>query len=96
MLSAAQPEAHASQFALGNLYAGQGRWHEAQQAYFRAYSGEPDNPDYQFNLAVSLDQLRQPRLAAQYYQGALKAAETRHAAFDRTQAATRLRELQQP
>lgn len=94
MLAASQPDSHATHFALGNLYAGQGRWNEAQQAYFRAYSGEPDNPDYHFNLAVSLDQLRQSRLALQYYQSALNAAATRPAAFDATQASARVRELQ--
>jgi tetratricopeptide (TPR) repeat protein len=94
VLAAAQPDAHATHFALGNFYAGQGRWKEAQQAYFRAYTGEPDNPDYQFNLAVSLDQLRQPRQALQYYQGALSAAATRPAAFDAAQASARVRELQ--
>ena len=75
--------------------ASQARWREAQQAYFRAYTAEPDNPDYQFNLAVALDQLRQPRLALQYYQSALAAAAARPAAFDQAQATARVRELQQ-
>lgn len=93
-LLAAQPDSPTLNFALGNLYARQGRWNEAQQAYFRAYAADGENPDYQFNLAVSLDQLRQPRLALQYYQGALAAAAQRPAAFDREQAAGRVRELQ--
>jgi uncharacterized protein HemY len=58
-------------FALGNLYARQGRWSEAQQAYFQAYALEPDNADHLFNVAVSLDHLRQKKLAAQYYRMAL-------------------------
>lgn len=94
-LLASQPDAHQLNFALGNLYARQGRWNEAQQAYFRAYTGDSEHPDYQFNLAVSLEQLRQPRLALQYYQGALAAAAQRSAAFDPGQAASRVRELQQ-
>jgi Tfp pilus assembly protein PilF len=93
-LVALQPDAYAAQFALGNAYASQGRWHDAQQAYFRAYTGDPDNPDYQFNLAVSLDQLHQPQLALQYYQGALAAAAARPAAFDKAQVAFRVHELQ--
>lgn len=93
-LLATQPDSPTLNFALGNLYARQGRWNEAQQAYFRAYAADGENPDYQFNLAVSLDQLRQPRLALQYYQGALAAAAQRPAAFDREQAAGRVRELQ--
>jgi tetratricopeptide (TPR) repeat protein len=93
-LLASQPDSPFLNFTLGNLYAGQGRWNDAQQAYFRAYAADSENPDYQFNLAVSLEQLRQPRLALQYYQGALAAAAQRPAAFDRNQVAGRVIELQ--
>lgn len=93
-LLAGQPESPFLNFALGNLYAQQGRWNDAQQAYFRAYTSDSENPDYQFNLAVSLDQLRQPKLALQYYQGALAAATQRPAAFDRNQVAGRISDLQ--
>ncbi len=93
-LLAGQPESPTLNFTLGNLYAQQGRWNDAQQAYFRAYTGDSENPDYQFNLAVSLDQLRQPRLALKYYQGALAAATQRPAAFDRNQVAGRVSDLQ--
>lgn len=93
-LLASQPDSPFLNFTLGNLYAQQGRWNDAQQAYFRAYTGDGENPDYQFNLAVSLEQLRQPRLALQYYQGALAAASQRPAAFDRNQVAGRVSELQ--
>lgn len=92
---AAQPNAPAAHFALGNLFAQQARWAEAQQSYFRAHTNDPDNPDYLFNLGVSLDQLRQPKLAAQFYQRALAAAGSRPAGFDQTQVADRVRELQQ-
>ena len=89
-----QPESGPLNFALGNLYARQGRWSEAQQAYFNAVAADADNPDYLFNLAVSLDQLRQPKLAAQHYRLALEAAERRPAAFDRERVKLRLSELQ--
>ncbi len=91
-----QPDSPALLFALGNLYAREQRWGEAQQAYFRAYSTEPDNADFIFNLAVSLDQLHQDKLAAQYYQMALNAAEGSggsHAGFDRSQVRKRIQEL---
>jgi tetratricopeptide (TPR) repeat protein len=91
---ASQPDSAALQFALGNLYARQNRWSEAQQAYFQAQAGDANNPDYLFNLAVSLDQLHQPKLAEQYYRRALAAAEGRPASFDSAQATSRLRELQ--
>ena len=91
---ASQPESSALHFALGNLYARQSRWSEAQQAYFRAYATEPDNADFIFNLAVSLDHLHQNKLAAQYYQMALSAAATRLGSFDRNQVQIRILELQ--
>lgn len=94
---AGQPDSPALLFALGNLYAREQRWGEAQQAYFRAYSTEPDNADFIFNLAVSLDQLHQDKLAAQYYQMALSAADAsgsaRAVGFDRDQVRHRIQEL---
>jgi Flp pilus assembly protein TadD len=93
-LSAAQPELAAPQFSLGNLYARHGRWNDAQQAYFRAYGAESDNPDILYNLAISLEHLRQNKLAAQYYALAIAAAQTRPAGFDKAQAAARLQSLQ--
>lgn len=92
-LLAADPEASVLHFTLGNQYAQQGRWAEAQQAYFKAYAGDPENPDYAFNLAVSLDQLRQPALALEYYRRALSAAERRSANFARDAALTRVQQL---
>jgi len=93
-LLAGQSDSSAAHFALGNVYARQGRWSEAQQVYFQAYALEPDNADYLFNLAVSLDHLRQHKLAVQYYRMALSAAETRRGAFDRNAAGKRILELQ--
>lgn len=93
-LAADQPDLAAPHFSLGNLYARQGRWNDAQQAYFRAYNAEPDNPDIMFNLAVSLEHLRQNKLAAQYYEQAIAAAQTRPTGFDKAQAAARLRAIQ--
>jgi tetratricopeptide (TPR) repeat protein len=92
---AAQPESPALHFALGNLYASQSRWSEAQQAYFKAYSVDAANADYLFNLAVSLDHLHQNKLSAQYYQMALNAASnSRSISFDRAQVGRRILELQ--
>lgn len=93
-LLSAQPDAAALHFALGNLLARQNRWPEAQQSYFNATTADGDNPDYLFNLAVSLDHLRQPTLAARHYRLALEAAERRPAAFDREGARKRLQVLQ--
>ena len=93
-LLAEQPDSPHLNFALGNLYSGSSRWAEAQQAFFRAHVADAGNPDYMFNLAVSLDQLRQYRQAAEYYNRALAAAEHQPAGFDTTQVASRLKILQ--
>lgn len=90
-----QPDSAPLNFGLGNLCAAAKRWPEAQQAYFKAVTADPGNPDYLFNLAVSLDQLRQPRLAASYYAQAIAAARGRSASFDQTKANERLRQLPQ-
>jgi len=90
---AADPESSVLYFALGNQYARQARWPEAQQAYFKAYSGDAENPDFAYNLAVSLEHLRQTRPAADYYRRALALAEKRGASFDPAAARERLRQL---
>ncbi|KVW97184.1 tetratricopeptide repeat protein [Thiobacillus denitrificans] len=76
---------------LGNLYAEQARWNDAQAAYFEAWRGAPDNGDYAFNLAVSLDQLRQYPAALTYYEKALASGGVHR--FDRAQAAARVQQL---
>ena len=81
------------QFTLGNQYAQQGRWPEAQQAYFKAFAADPENPDFAFNLAVSLDQLRQASLALEYYRRALALAQKRTASFPLEAARTREQQL---
>jgi len=93
-LTVAQPELAAPAFSLGNLYARQNRWSEAQQAYFQAYSADPDNPDILYNLAISLEHIRQNKLAAQYYGQAIAAAKNHPANFDSAQAAARIQALQ--
>ena len=92
-LIAADREANVLYFTLGNQYAQQGRWAEAQQAYFKAFATDPDNPDFAFNVAVSLDQLRQPKLALEYYRRALALAEKRGANFAAEAARTRVQQL---
>ncbi|MBI1174931.1 MAG: tetratricopeptide repeat protein [Sideroxydans sp.] len=96
LLLAQQPQSAALNFALGNLYAAQQRWSEAQQAYFNAYSLQPDSADYAYNLAVSLDHLGQSKSAAQYYQRALQLDSSGAAGFDRAQTAQRLNALKAP
>ncbi len=87
------PDAAPVHFALGNLYARQGRWQEAQQAYFRAWTAAPANADYAFNLAVGLDRMNQGKLARDYYRRALALASAGPVAFDSAAVQRRLQEL---
>ncbi|HSR02849.1 MAG TPA: tetratricopeptide repeat protein [Methylophilaceae bacterium] len=59
---------------LGDLYASQGNWSAAQQAYFDAYRLNP-TAENAFNLGVSLDQLAKSKIALPYYQEALRNAD---------------------
>jgi Flp pilus assembly protein TadD len=92
-LLASQPRSASLHFALGNLYAGQTSWGEAQQYYFNAYTLEPSNAQFAFNMAVSLDHLGQGKLAAQHYRQALQLDVSGNSGFDRAQAQRRLNEL---
>ena len=96
LLLAQRPDAPELYFVLGNLYAGQSRWGEAQQSYFSAVNRDPDKAQYLFNLAVSLDHLGQGKLAAQYYQRALQQDQAGAENFDHAQTRRRLNELTAP
>lgn len=91
---ALNPNAAALHFALGNAYAADRRWSEAQQAYFEAYRLDGSNADTIYNLAVSLDQLGQPRLALEHYEKAAAVAARSGAQFDRAAVSRRIAELQ--
>jgi len=92
-LLAVDRDANVLYFTLGNQYAQQGRWPEAQQAYFKAYASDPENADFAFNLAVSFDHIRQPQLALEYYRRAVALAEKRSASFSLATARTRIQQL---
>ena len=87
------PRPAALHFSLGNSYAAQGQWLDAQQAYFQAYQREPSNGSYAYNLAVSLDHIAQTSAAVRYYQLALTLTQTQTTHFDRGQVKARLQRL---
>ena len=92
---AQQPEGANLHAALGNLYAEQSQWPSAQEAYFNASRLAPNNADYAFNLAISLDQMGKPSLALKQYQRALDLLnKSGGASPDRAQLEARIRELQ--
>lgn len=65
------PQLH---FALGNYYAENRQWKEAQHAYFEAFRLAPSRADYAFNLAVTLDRLMLRKQALEYYRKAQELA----------------------
>src|SRR5258708_5932584 len=87
------PQSAALRFTLGNLYAPQGRWSEAQLEYFEAHRLDPASADIVLNLAVSLDHLGQRRVASEYYRRALAAARTQATQFDPVPVERRIAEL---
>jgi tetratricopeptide (TPR) repeat protein len=88
-------------FALGNLYATQNRWNEAQSAYFDALLAAktgntgPVNPDYAFNLAISLERINQLPTALDYYREAETLSRNSSPGFDPALLAQRLNYLEQ-
>ena len=92
-LAAREPSA-SIYFTLGNLYADQSQWAQAQQAYFQAHHLDPANPDYAYNLAVGLEHLGQHKLALNFYRRALQLASARNGAnFNLAQAQDRISQL---
>jgi len=92
-LLANDPSADVLYFTLGNQLALQGRWAEAHQHYSKAFAADPDNADFAYNLAVSLDHLRQSGLALEYYGRALALAAKRGASFELAAARSRVQQL---
>lgn len=80
-------------FMLGNLYAKQKRWTEAQQAFFDAYRLEPGNADYILNLAVSLDRMGQYDTALEYYNSAVELSRNTSVKFDYVSVNNRINTL---
>jgi Tfp pilus assembly protein PilF len=87
------PQSAYISFSLGNLYANQGQWHKAQQAYFEAYRNENKQADYAYNLAISLEHLNQPQVALVYYQKALQLAQHQVVNFNPNVAQKRVKTL---
>ena len=95
-LLSSEPRAAYLHFGLGNAYAAQSRWPEAQQAYLDAWRLDRGNADYAYNLAVSLDHLSRPESALGLYREALALAEKRPAGFEAAAVHARIRDLTAP
>ena len=91
-----EPRAAHLHFNLGNVYAAQSRWPEAQQSYFDAYRFDNGNADYAYNLAVSLDHLSRRESALDFYREALALAQSRPASFHTAAVLARIRDINPP
>ncbi len=88
-----EPESPHLNFALANAYGAQNRWQEAQAHYFAALQNNPDDPNYAYNLAVSLEHIAKPKVAIAYYQRALENFDKGLATFSREVVDQRLETL---
>ncbi|MBV1931767.1 MAG: tetratricopeptide repeat protein, partial [Porticoccaceae bacterium] len=87
------PDQHFLHASLGSFYVRRNNWPAAQAAYFEALALDTENPDYAFNLAVSLDQLNKPDIAARYYRSALELIGKQAAGFSESDIRRRLQQL---
>ncbi len=87
------PESAVLNFALGNVYAQEGDWFKAQQAYFDSVRLDMNNADYRLNLAISLDRLGQYELALTHYRAAIALQSADNARFDANTVAQRIQAL---
>ncbi len=94
LLLKSQPDQAHLHFALGNLYARQHRWPEAQSAYFNAWSSDNKNADYSYNLAVSLDHINKPAQAIRFYKLSLQLYHASSAPFTDEAILKRIRNLE--
>jgi tetratricopeptide (TPR) repeat protein len=88
-----QPDDAHLQFTLGNLYIQKKSWPQAQQAFFNAWKADSQNPDYAYNLAVSLDHLGKHKAAKALYRDSLKLAAGKNVSFSEEAVKSRLAHL---
>ena len=88
-----EPDSPYLNFALANAYGSQNRWMEAQGHYFKALENNPGDPNYAYNLAVSLEHIAQPLAAVSYYQRALDNFNNGLAIFNREVVSQRMETL---
>lgn len=91
-----RPDSATLHFALGNLYAEQSRWGEANQSYTNAYKRNPEDAQLAYNLAISLDHLGQGARALPYYQRVLQLDQSTASGINREQVQQRVNELIAP
>lgn len=79
--------------AIGHKLAKQSKWFAAQQAYFKAYSAQPNNTLLAYNLAVSLDRMGKYSAASNFYKKALALNSASSPVINSRQIKSRLLEI---
>lgn len=92
-IRAKETEAPLLYFSLGGMHAREARWAEAERAFGEAHRLDGLNPDYAFNLAVSLDHQGRHKAALDYYNKAMALARDNQSHFDRAAATRRIASL---
>jgi Flp pilus assembly protein TadD len=87
------PQSAYLHFSLGNVYAQQKRWRQAQQAYFDAHRFDETKADYAYNLAVSLEHIHQSKAALPFYEKALQLSQNQATQFNSEQVKRRIAQL---
>ncbi len=93
LLLSEEPDAAYLHAALGAQYVAESRWSEAQQAFLKAHHYDSNNPDYTYNLAITLDHLGQIQAAIKYYKQALFLSKQFSAGFKSSVIESRLLSL---
>jgi len=88
-----QPDNPEAYLALGHALSEQAKWKVAQQMYFKAFSLNPKNTVYAYNLAVSLDSLGQYKAAISYYEKSLSLNDLAAKPLNLERVSNRLMEL---
>ncbi len=89
-----EPNAPHLLFAYASLLMQQQRWSESSRALQTAIQFRDDQPDYAYNLAVSLDHLGQTTDALRHYRRAIELARKQPASFSSDAAARRITVLE--
>ena len=89
-LLARSPQEADLNHALGLVLSVEKRWSEAQPLFFKAHTLASSEPQFAYNLAITLDHLRKHALAIQYYEIALTLAQGKNAGFDELTTRNRL------
>jgi tetratricopeptide (TPR) repeat protein len=90
-----EPDSPHLNFVLANVYSAQNRWQEAQGRYFIALQNKPGDPNYAYNLAVSLEHISKHEVAIIYYERAIANMKNGLATFDQDLVDSRIEMLKQ-